>query len=259
MEIILVVAVVAFLVYVSRSFFFYQSGNPYRGKEQDYAHPFQKRGGGNIYDEVLQSEYGLIAALIAKVAKADGKVCELEQEIIASTFDELSGYFSDRDSARKILEEILEKEEHTHGNIEMIATEFVKYTERDPQKRIKIIEFMLNLSFADKHLGEAEEETVSKIAYFFKIPAGEYTRILEGFKNYYAHYQAGDKNPYEVLGVSESVNAEELKQVYRRLVKEHHPDIIRGQGHGEDFVDRATVKLQEINEAYEKIKSQKGF
>ncbi len=260
MELILIIVTVLFLAYVSKSYLFYhREENPYKGREEAYAHPFEKRSGGDLYDEVLRSEYGLIVAMMAKVVKADGEICDLEREIIDSTFDELAGYFSHKASARKILEEILEKEEREHDNIELIATAFIDYTRSDPDKRIKIIEFLINLSFADKRLSESEEETLGKIAFYFKIPAGAYQKILESFKEYYAHYESGDKNPYTVLGVSEDVSGAELKRVYRRLVKEHHPDVIKGQGLGEEFVAKATSRLQEINEAYEAIRTAKGF
>ena len=259
MELILIAGAVLVLVYVSKSYLFYHNENPYRGQAADYARPFQRRSGGDLYDEVLQSEYGLIVALMAKVVKADGKICELEQEIIDTTLDELAGYFSHKENARKILAEILEKEEREHDNIGLIATEFVNYTRSDPAKRIKIMEFLINLSFADKQLSESEEEALGKIAFYFQIAAGEYQRILESFKTYYADYRVGEADPYEVLGVADSVSAAELKSAYRRLVKENHPDVIKGRGLGEAFVSEATVKLQKINEAYEAIKRAKGY
>ena len=200
-----------------------------------------------------------IVALMAKVVKADGRICELEQEIIDTTLDELAGYFSHRENARKILEEILEKEEREHDNIGLIATAFVDYTRSDPGKRLKIMEFLINLSFADKQLSESEEETLGKIAFYFKIAAAEYHKLLGSFKEYYAHYSTGEANPYEILGVPETVSAAELKTAYRRLVKEHHPDVIKGQGLGEEFVAQATARLQEINDAYEALKRAKGY
>ena len=259
MELIVVIAVIVVLGYIGRSYLSYHEANPYRGAGTPTARPFEKRAGGDLYDEVLQSEYGLIVALMAKVVKADGRICALEQEIIDTTLDELSGYFSHREKARKILEEILEKEEREHDNIGMIAEAFVDFTRSDPGKRLKIMEFLINLSFADKQLSEPEEETLGKIAFHFKIAAAEYHRLLESFKAYYAHYNTGEANPYEVLGVSESVSEAELKAAYRRLVKEHHPDIIKGQGLGETFVAKATARLQEINDAYEAIKRAKGY
>ena len=51
----------------------------------------------------------------------------------------------------------------------------------------------------------------------------------------------------------------QLKKNYRNLVKKYHPDIITGQGASQNIIDEATTKLQEINEAYEIIKKQRGI
>lgn len=52
------------------------------------------------------------------------------------------------------------------------------------------------------------------------------------------------KNPYEILGVSRTANADEIKRVYRRLAKEHHPDRNRGNKQAEE-------KFKEIQAAYD--------
>ena len=55
-------------------------------------------------------------------------------------------------------------------------------------------------------------------------------------------------DPYKVLGVSPNASDEEIKQAYRRLAKQYHPD--RNPG---DPV--AAKKMQEVNAAYEQIKN----
>lgn len=54
------------------------------------------------------------------------------------------------------------------------------------------------------------------------------------------------KDPYEVLGVSRNASEEEIKQAYRRLAKQYHPDLHPGD-------KEAARKMQEINAAYEQL------
>ena len=55
-------------------------------------------------------------------------------------------------------------------------------------------------------------------------------------------------DPYKVLGVSPDASDEEIKKAYRRLAKKYHPDLNPGD-------KAAAQKMQEINAAYEQIKT----
>ncbi|HOJ12845.1 MAG TPA: DnaJ domain-containing protein, partial [Clostridiales bacterium] len=59
-------------------------------------------------------------------------------------------------------------------------------------------------------------------------------------------------NPYEVLGVKEGANDEEIKRAYRELVKKYHPDQYRDN----PLAKLAEEKLREVNEAYEYLMKQ---
>ena len=58
------------------------------------------------------------------------------------------------------------------------------------------------------------------------------------------------RNPYEVLGISESASDEEVKAAYRALAKKYHPDNYAADN---PLADLAEEKMKEINEAYDTI------
>lgn len=55
---------------------------------------------------------------------------------------------------------------------------------------------------------------------------------------------ASNKNYYETLGIPKSASADDIKAAYKRLAKEHHPDVAKDKASAE-------AKFKEINEAYQ--------
>lgn len=58
---------------------------------------------------------------------------------------------------------------------------------------------------------------------------------------------------YQVLGLREDATLDLIKQTYRKLCAENHPDRLRGMGLSEDFIELANVRMAKINEAYQKL------
>ena len=52
------------------------------------------------------------------------------------------------------------------------------------------------------------------------------------------------KDYYQILGVTRTASADEIKQAFRKLARIHHPDVAKNKATGE-------AKFKEINEAYE--------
>lgn len=52
---------------------------------------------------------------------------------------------------------------------------------------------------------------------------------------------------YEILGVSKNASQEEIRNAYKKLIKQYHPDLYQGD---KNFAER---KTKEINEAYDTL------
>ena len=213
--------------------------------------------------DLMHHEAGLLVALMAKVSKADGQVCELEAEVLKHTFTDISSHFQNADEVRENLKKLYEVEKNSFDNLIDICNRLYNLTKNDYHKRLKIMEYLLNLAFIDKEFSNTEMMITEDISNALKIKMQNFNNLINTFKSFYAQ-QASNKaisleKAYEILESKSSDDATTLKKNYRALVKKHHPDIISGQGAAQNIIDEATRKLQEINEAYEIIKKQRGI
>jgi DnaJ like chaperone protein len=62
---------------------------------------------------------------------------------------------------------------------------------------------------------------------------------------------ASSKAPHTVLGVSPDASPEEIRQAYRRLANQYHPDKVSHLG--EEFRVLAEKRFKEIQEAYQRL------
>jgi len=213
--------------------------------------------------DLLNHEAGLLVALMAKVAKADGKVCELEAELLKHTFTDISRHFENADEMRDELKSLYSKQKESFDNTLEICQKLYTLTKFDYTKRVKIMEYLLNLAFIDKEFSDAERMITEDIANALKIKSPDFENLIDTFTSFYAQQASNTaidlEKAYEILESNENDDANALKKKYRTLVKKHHPDIIAGRGESQSIIDEGTKKLQEINEAYELIKKQRGI
>jgi len=251
MEIVVLLVVIAILFFIGKNY-----------KTEEFKNINLKRK-DRFDGDLLHHEAGLLVALMAKVSKADGKVCELEAEVLKHTFNDISSHFENAEEIRGKLKTLYENEKHSFDNLIDICNKLYNLTKHEYHKRVKIMEYLLNLAFIDKEFSATEKMITEDISNALKIKTEDFNNLINTFEKFYAQ-QASNKaitleKAYEILESNPLDDATTLKKNYRTLVKKHHPDIISGQGAAQNIIDEATKKLQEINEAYELIKKDRGL
>jgi hypothetical protein len=67
--------------------------------------------------------------------------------------------------------------------------------------------------------------------------------------------RAGEsRDPYEMLGVAPNASDTEVQEAYHRAVSAVHPDRVHSLGLPVDFLEMATRRAAQLNDAYRKIR-----
>lgn len=206
---------------------------------------------------IQNSDLGLFVALVAKVAKADGKVDTLEAQLIGMMFEDISALFPDPQKTKDILKEIFNEQKEISDNTLEIAQKLAHSIKRDKAKQHNFMGFLIQLAFVDGEISKSEESVLASIAEAIEFDPKVYHAIFEQFEKMVHNItpKANIADAYRLLGVNESDDMDTIKKAYRKLVREYHPDIIKSQGKDDAYMQEATAKTQEINQAYEMIKS----
>lgn len=250
-QLLIFIAVIAIFYWLSRSF----SQNQHTYTRNQFA------GFKLNKDALAHSELGLFVALSAKVAKADGRVDELEAELVSNMFNDISALFPDPEATKKLLKEIFDEEKNAPHNLDLVAQALYKALEKDPHKRQKMVEFLVNLTYIDGTLSQSEEDMLHRIAYHLGFSEQDLKAMMERFGSYHRNSvkESSIDQAYALLGVTADATNDEVKKAYRALVREYHPDIIKSQGASDEYLKEATEKVQDINAAYEMIKKSRGI
>ena len=206
-----------------------------------------------------ESALGHFIALVAKVAKADGRVSELEAQLISMMFDDISKIFIGKGKTRNILKEIFNEEKERVDDTNEVAQSLNKLLGRSRLKRRQFVEFLIQLAFVDEGLSSDEDKVLRVIVAALNIAPSEYDAMLYKFENMRKSQPQSMslEEAYKMLGVNESDDFNTIKKTYRNLVREYHPDIMVSQEKDAAYIEEATAKMQEINQAYQIIKEAK--
>ena len=119
-------------------------------------------------------------------------------------------------------------------------------------------------------MDSAERQVLAAIASAFGVNAAQLARLIDMARAQQQFHSGGQGQStssqaptpdaaYAALGVAPSVDDKTLKRTYRKLMSENHPDKLIAKGVPESMIKVATERSQEIQNAYEVIKKQRGL
>ncbi|MGF7478083.1 TerB family tellurite resistance protein [Campylobacter concisus] len=221
--------------------------------------------GSNRKKQANVDEAKFLVSLLAKVAKSDGRVSELEARLITQVLDDLSQKVSGVSGVREYLKEVYNSQKENVDNAYETARNYKRAFNLNYDTCVARLTFFLNLAYIDGEFNKSEQDVIRNIAYGFGIDKETLDEIIYKFDSFYGsrfgadHDEISQENDaFEVLGLSKNASLEEVKARYKELVRQYHPDILMGRGESKDVIERSTKKLQEINEAYGRLKEKFG-
>ena len=218
--------------------------------------------GSNRKKQANVNEAKFLVSLLAKVAKSDGRVSELEARLITQVLDDLSQKVS---GVREYLKEVYNSQKENVDNAYETARNYKRAFNLNYDTCVARLTFFLNLAYIDGEFNKSEQDVIRNIAYGFGIDKETLDEIIYKFDSFYGsrfgadHDEISQENDvFEVLGLNKNASLEEVKARYKELVRQYHPDILMGRGESKEVIERSTKKLQEINEAYGRLKEKFG-
>ncbi|NHB68218.1 TerB family tellurite resistance protein [Perlabentimonas gracilis] len=184
-----------------------------------------------------------LIVLVAEVMRADGKVVRAELEYVKQYFLKSFGESASKE-ALMLLRDILKKEVPLKDVCHQVRDNM------DYPSRLQLLHLLFGISNADGILHPNEINVITNIASWIGVSTADFESIKSMFFD-------SMESCYKVLEVSPSATNDEIKKAYRSMALKFHPDKV---GYlGEDIRKTAEEKFQKVNEAYEKIKKERGF
>ena len=183
-----------------------------------------------------------VIALGAKMAKADGQVTRDEVTAFRDVF-----HIAAKDEAGAA--RVFNLARQDVAGFEVYATRIHAMFKEQPETLNDLIEGLFHIAMADGFYHPNEDAFLEQVAQIFAISDMEFRALRARF------VPDAVPDPYSVLGVRPDMDIEAMRQVWRKLVRENHPDAMMARGVPEEAVRLAEKRMVDINRAWEDIRS----
>jgi DnaJ like chaperone protein len=184
-----------------------------------------------------------LLVLSAAVMKADGKMLKAELDYVKDFFIRQFGK-AFTEQRMVVFRDLLKKDLHLPEVCEQIRSNMEHPT------RLQLMYYLFGLAAVDGNVHKEEYIVIEHIARRLSISDAD-------FKSLKAMYYKDTESAYQILEIDQLATDEELKKAYRKMAIKYHPDKINHLG--DEVKKAATEKFQKVQDAYERIKKERGI
>jgi DnaJ like chaperone protein len=207
-----------------------------------YRHP------GQHNEAARQTAFSVAAVVLgAKIAKVDGPVNRAEINAFKEVFRVPPG------EARNVAR-VYDAAKQSASDFEPYAQQMAILFRPEPAVLEDLLASLFYIARADGDIKPSEMTFLRRVGDLFGVDAGTFERIRSMFVS-----SGAATDPYGVLGLSRTASDGELKNAYRRLIREHHPDALLAKDVPKKFIKVANQKMAAINAAYDQIQRERGL
>ncbi|RME87630.1 MAG: molecular chaperone DjlA [Zetaproteobacteria bacterium] len=195
-------------------------------------------------------------AMLAKLAKADGRITRSEADVINRFAREtLELDDEDRERAKRAFRAALDDDAHTFQDY---AAQFYQLFPGDEHQGLRDTFFatLFEVAAADHDLHPKERELLQQGAQVMRVSDGLFESLMH--EHFGSAEAASLDEAYALLGVAPDAPTSEIKRAYRKKCLDYHPDRLASKGLPPDMIQYAEAQLRRINEAYERIMQARG-
>ena len=193
---------------------------------------------------------------MGRLAKVDGRITEAEVNLASRVMQHLKLNLDQKRLAIRLFNQGKQPDFH----IDTVLNRFYRICRHRVSVLQVFVETQLQLAYADGELNDKELLLLSRISKRLEISDAIYKRI--GRRVCGANFDRRRNaetcmmtmaDACQMLGVTRLSNQDEVKQAYRRLISQHHPDKFIGQGADASDISLANDTVQDIQQAYELV------
>lgn len=181
-----------------------------------------------------------VIALGAKMAKADGLVTRDEVTAFRQVFHIPA---SETQNAARVFD-LARKDV---AGFDLYTTRIRDMFGAGHQALVDLLEGLFYIAVADGSYHPNENAFLEEVARIFGVQSRDFVNMRARF------VPDETPDPYCVLGIEPTADAETVRQAWRALVREYHPDRMVARGVPEEAMKLAEKRLIQANLAYEEI------